>query len=102
MKDDIKITVIATGFRTDQPARKERTTSAAAAAIHTQRSTHFEPKPSPSVTARHDPPPTVEPVAAPAPALQAAAKAEPVRYIPDHRELEPHEEGARLVATAHQ
>jgi cell division protein FtsZ len=101
MKDDIKITVIATGFRTDQPARKERTASAAAAAIHNQRSTHFEPKPSPSVTARHDPAPMAEPAPAPAPSApaQAAPRLDPIRHVPDHRELEPHEEGARLVTT---
>jgi len=97
MKDDIKITVIATGFRTDQPARKERTVSAAAAAIQNQRSTHFEPKPSPSVTQRHDPPPM------PAPAVEApvltAPKPEPIQYVPDHKDLQPFEDGARLVET---
>ena len=99
MKDDIKITVIATGFRTDQPARKERTVSAAAAAIQNQRSTHFEPKASPAVTARHDPPPMAEPPPAPATTVQTTPKPEPIRHVPDHRNLEPFEEGARLVAT---
>src|SRR5947209_12547000 len=33
MKDEVKITVIATGFKTDQPQRKERAVGAAAAAI---------------------------------------------------------------------
>jgi hypothetical protein len=37
MKDDLKITVIATGFRNDQPQRKERVVSAAQAAISTAR-----------------------------------------------------------------
>src|SRR5436853_1171394 len=37
MKDEVKITVIATGFKTDQPQRKERTVSAAAAAISSTR-----------------------------------------------------------------
>ena len=97
MKDDIKITVIATGFRTDQPVRKERAVSAAAAAIHNQRSAHFEPKSSPAVTARHDPPPMAEP--APAPAVQTTPKPDPIRHVPDHRNLEPFEEGARLVTT---
>jgi cell division protein FtsZ len=97
MKDDIKITVIATGFRTDQPVRKERTVSAAAAAIQNQRSTHFEPKPSPAVSARHDPPPMAE--SAPAPAVQTTPKPEPIRHVPDHSNLEPFEEGARLVAS---
>jgi len=37
MKDEVKITVIATGFKTDQPQRKERAVSAAAAAISSAR-----------------------------------------------------------------
>src|SRR5437588_139712 len=37
MKDEVKITVIATGFKTDQPQRKERTVNAAQAAISTAR-----------------------------------------------------------------
>ncbi len=37
MKDDLKITVIATGFKNDVPARKERTVNAAQAAISTAR-----------------------------------------------------------------
>jgi cell division protein FtsZ len=37
MKDGVKITVIATGFKTDQPQRRERTVSAAQAAISTSR-----------------------------------------------------------------
>ena len=37
MKDDIKITVIATGFKNDQPQRKDRTVNAAQAAISTAR-----------------------------------------------------------------
>ncbi|HEX3092191.1 MAG TPA: cell division protein FtsZ [Candidatus Angelobacter sp.] len=37
MKDDIKITVIATGFKNDVPARKDRTVNAAQAAISTVR-----------------------------------------------------------------
>jgi cell division protein FtsZ len=37
MKDDLKITVIATGFKNDVPARKDRTVSAAQAAISTAR-----------------------------------------------------------------
>src|SRR5947207_2099893 len=37
MKDEVKITVIATGFKTDQPQRKERAVSAAAAAISSTR-----------------------------------------------------------------
>jgi cell division protein FtsZ len=37
MQDDLKITVIATGFKNDVPARKERTVNAAQAAISTAR-----------------------------------------------------------------
>jgi cell division protein FtsZ len=37
MKDEVKITVIATGFKTDHPQRRERAVSAAAAAISTER-----------------------------------------------------------------
>jgi cell division protein FtsZ len=37
MKDSVKITVIATGFKSDAPHRRERSTSAAAAAISRQR-----------------------------------------------------------------
>src|SRR5207248_228480 len=37
MKDEVKITVIATGFRTDQPRRSEQAVTAAAAAISTAR-----------------------------------------------------------------
>jgi cell division protein FtsZ len=37
MKDDLKITVIATGFKNDVPARKDRTINAAQAAISTAR-----------------------------------------------------------------
>ncbi|HLJ86225.1 MAG TPA: cell division protein FtsZ [Candidatus Angelobacter sp.] len=37
MKDEVKITVIATGFKTDQPQRKERTVSVAQAAISSAR-----------------------------------------------------------------
>jgi cell division protein FtsZ len=37
MKDEVKITVIATGFKTDEPQRKDRSVSAAQAAISTSR-----------------------------------------------------------------
>jgi len=37
MKDEVKITVIATGFRTDNPQRRERTVPAAAQAIASSR-----------------------------------------------------------------
>ena len=50
MKDDVKITVIATGFKTDQPQRRERTVSAAAAAIHQQRTASSYVAPGPRIT----------------------------------------------------
>ncbi|HEY6349582.1 MAG TPA: cell division protein FtsZ [Candidatus Angelobacter sp.] len=43
MKDEVKITVIATGFKTDQPQRKERAVSAAQAAISTARTVSAYP-----------------------------------------------------------
>ncbi len=44
MKDEVKITVIATGFKTDHPQRRERVVSSAAAAISTARtSSAFTP-----------------------------------------------------------
>lgn len=50
MKEDVKITVIATGFKTDQPQRRERTVSAAAAAIHQQRTASSYVAPGPRIT----------------------------------------------------
>jgi cell division protein FtsZ len=54
MKDAVKITVIATGFKTDQPARKERAVSAAQSAISAARtaSAYQVPQPSTTLTAR--------------------------------------------------
>ncbi len=53
MKDEVKITVIATGFRTDQPQRRERAVSAAAAAISNSRtvSSYTPSRPAVEVTA---------------------------------------------------
>jgi cell division protein FtsZ len=51
MKDGVKITVIATGFKTDQPQRRERTVSAAQAAISTSRTASAYQQPV-AVTAR--------------------------------------------------
>ncbi len=58
MKDEVKITVIATGFKTDQPQRKERVVSAAAAAISTTRASSGY-TPSPGMAGR----PSLHPVA---------------------------------------
>jgi cell division protein FtsZ len=47
MKDEVKITVIATGFKTDEPQRKERAVSPAQAAISSARtvsSYHLQPQ----------------------------------------------------------
>ena len=58
MKDEVKITVIATGFKTDQPQRKERSVSAAqvaissartASAYHTQHAVPVAARPAPPV-----------------------------------------------------
>jgi cell division protein FtsZ len=69
MKDEVKITVIATGFRTDQPQRRERAVSAAAAAISQARtaSAYVAPR----ADARSEPPPP--PQAAPPPASPPVA-----------------------------
>jgi len=60
MKDEVKITVIATGFKADQPQRRERAVSAAAAAISQARtaSAYVAPR----AEARTEPPPQAAPV----------------------------------------
>jgi cell division protein FtsZ len=52
MKDEVKITVIATGFKTDNPQRRERTLNAATTGIASTRGTFVPttPTPAPSVT----------------------------------------------------
>jgi cell division protein FtsZ len=60
MKDEVKITVIATGFKTDQPQRRERVVSSAAAAISTAR-TSSGYTPSPGMAGR----PSLQPVGRP-------------------------------------
>jgi cell division protein FtsZ len=51
MKDDLKITVIATGFKNDVPARKDRTVNAAQAAISTARTASaYQVQAAPAVT----------------------------------------------------
>ena len=55
MKDEVKITVIATGFKTDQPQRKDRTVSTAQAAISTARTAsayQVQQQAAPTVAAR--------------------------------------------------
>ena len=54
MKEEVKITVIATGFKTDNPQRRERTLSTASAGLVRPRMPAFvpsEPVPVPAVTA---------------------------------------------------
>ena len=56
MKDEVKITVIATGFKTDAPQRKERAVGAAAAAISNARTVsayQTSPAPPPVVSRIH-------------------------------------------------
>jgi cell division protein FtsZ len=60
MKDEVKITVIATGFKTDHPQRRERVVSSAAAAISTTRASSGY-TPSPGMAGR----PSLHPVAWP-------------------------------------
>jgi cell division protein FtsZ len=75
MKDEVKITVIATGFRTDQPQRRERAVSAAAAAISQSRTASAYVSPRGEAHAEQPqlqaaPPVPVSPPAAPRPAPQ--------------------------------
>jgi len=87
MKDEVKITVIATGFKNDHPQRREKTMGAAAAAISTSRTTSSLVSSVPQVTMRERSAPVngysdieeeiLEPVgvAAPSAASRAAAPA---------------------------
>ncbi len=89
MKDDLKITVIATGFKNDVPARKDRTVNAAQAAISTARTASaYQVQQSTAVprvvNATHIPHvPHGSPVAAHAAGAQAAA---PTRMMAPTRE----------------
>ncbi len=76
MKDEVKITVIATGFKT--PERRERSMSAAAAAISQARSvSSFAASPAPVSAA--PPPPEAAARTAPAPPQHEATSLEEVR-----------------------
>ena len=55
MKDDVKITVIATGFKNDHPQRREKTMGAAVAAISTARTASSLVSSVPQVTMRERP-----------------------------------------------
>ncbi len=80
MKDELKITVIATGFKTDNPQKKERGVSAAATAISAARTTSnfvMSPPPAPVMAA---PAPAPAPVdVAPPPPPPPTVVTEPPR-----------------------
>ena len=59
MKDEVKITVIATGFKSDQPQRRERATGAAASTISSARSAPMYQPVSPVITQQAPPAPAV-------------------------------------------
>jgi cell division protein FtsZ len=57
MKDEVKITVIATGFKEQYAHRTQRVSAAAAAISHTRSAPVPRPAEEPVVAARHEPPP---------------------------------------------
>jgi cell division protein FtsZ len=61
MKDEVKITVIATGFKEQYAHRTQRVNAAAAAISHTRSAAVHHHHPEPVVTARHEPTPAAEP-----------------------------------------
>jgi cell division protein FtsZ len=67
MKDDVKITVIATGFRTEWMRKREPRVSNAAVAISQSRAS-YSPPPAPVV--EFEPEPEPEPISEPAPVAQ--------------------------------
>jgi cell division protein FtsZ len=79
MKDDVKITVIATGFKNEHPHRRERTLGVAAAAISSAVVVHERPAPEPVATGTNGHAPVDEPV--PEPVGVAAAIAAPLRTL---------------------
>jgi cell division protein FtsZ len=54
MKDEVKITVIATGFRSEARQHSRETKAATAAAIQQARQTQWNPPPEPQITRRAD------------------------------------------------
>ncbi len=81
MKDEVKITVIATGFKTDHITRRERSVSAAAAAISQARTAgSYTPAPrqeaQQAATPAPAPGPTVNPRPAPAPTRESTSIAD--------------------------
>src|SRR5512142_3094595 len=84
MKDEVKITVIATGFKTEHLPKRERREGAAAAAIaqtrtaavYTEKATTTAPPP---VTPRPQPTPAVAPPPAPAPVREETKSIDAVK-----------------------
>ncbi len=80
MKDELKITVIATGFKTDNPQKKERGVSAAATAISAARTTsNFVMSPPPPAPLMAAPAPVPAPVAVAPPPQPVTVVTEPPR-----------------------
>ncbi len=77
MKDDLKITVIATGFKNDVPARKDRTVNAAQAAISTARTASAYQVQAPA---------TIQRVVNGSPVAHAAHASAPARMVAPARE----------------
>jgi cell division protein FtsZ len=67
MKDEVKITVIATGFKTENPQRREKTLSAGTAPVRPGTFMPVTPTPPPSLTVASVPPDRAAAVAAPQP-----------------------------------
>ncbi|HEX6880742.1 MAG TPA: cell division protein FtsZ [Terriglobales bacterium] len=95
MKDEVKITVIATGFKTDQiPQRRERVTSAAAAISQQRTASSFtptpriEPRADRTVEVRSEPEPTAHPVATAEEPVFKATPPTPVTPQRDHTTLD--------------
>jgi cell division protein FtsZ len=72
MKDEVKITVIATGFRADYPQRRERVVAAAVGAV-SRTASSYVPPPSDPPLVNSAPPEEVMAVSIPTPLAQAAA-----------------------------
>jgi cell division protein FtsZ len=72
MKDEVKITVIATGFRADYPQRRERVVAAAVGAV-SRTASSYVPPPSDPPLVNSAPPEEVMAVSIPTPMAQAAA-----------------------------
>ncbi len=90
MKDEVKITVIATGFKEQYAHRTQRVNAAAAALSHTRSAAvhhHHEPV----VTARHEPPPPP----APEPEIEEVHVPEPAR-VPERVAVAPQREERTL------